>query len=170
MSDVALIIADTERFPAGMLVRYNVCVGGFNIWRGKVASRLSAKEFANHVQIVPSPAEIAAKLKAKATFGIMWDSTSERFRVVGFRFGEATRISVPVFEDRKVVRTRLVTTTRHISIDASTFDLAMYKLFAACAKGDLYGYYDKGKVERLYWDAELRQFATEVTKLKVKEK
>lgn len=170
MNDVALIIADTKQFQAGMLVRCNKCVDGFNIWRGKVASRLSANEFANHVLVVPSATEIAEKLKTKATFGIMWDSTSERFRVVGFRFGEATRISVPVFEDRKVIRTRLVTTTRHVSIDASTFDLALYKLFAACAKGNLYGYYDKGKVERLYWDDELRQFATEVTKLKIKEK
>lgn len=169
MNDVALIISDTKKFREGMLVRCNGCDGGFNIWRGKVTSRLTAKEFANHALVVPSAAEIAEKLKTKATFGVMWDSTSARFRVVGFRFGEATRISVPVFEDRKVIRTRLVTTTRHISIDASTFDLALYKLFAACVKGDLYGYYDKGKVERLYWDAELEQFATEVTKLKIKE-
>lgn len=169
MSHIRAIIKDIKPFRAGGLVRSAITSNGsFDLWRGNSQVRLSKEDFVEHTVAVPSVDEVLFGLKSKAKVSIIWNSEDCRFRVVGFRFGEVTRISVPKFEDGKLVGTHLVTTTRHINIDASTFDLAVQKLFARCVQGDLFGYYDRGKVERLVWDEDAMTFRTEVTKLKAK--
>lgn len=169
MSHIRAVIKDIAPFKAGGLVRSEIASNGyFDLRRGNSQVRVSREDYVEHTIAVPNVNEVLFGLKAKAKISIIWNSEDGRFRVVGFRFGEVTRISVPTFEDGKVAGARLVTTTRHVNIEASTFDLAVQKLFARCAQGDLYGYYDRGKVERLFWDEDALAFRTEVTKLKAK--
>lgn len=96
----------------------------------------------------------------------MYSVRDGAYRVVGFRFGSACRVAVPVFESGKVVKQRYVTSTRHLTIAAKSFDLCVYKLFARATMGDLYGYYFHKQVERLYWDGIIGEFRTEKVELK----
>lgn len=128
---------------------------------------ITADQFIEHCYEVPHYEAILAALRKHAdTFGIMFSVRDGAYRVVGFRFGAACRVAVPVFENGTVVKQRYVTSTRHLNIAAKSFDLCVYKLFARATQGDLYGYYHHKQVERLHWDGIIGEFRTEVVELK----
>lgn len=112
--------------------------------------------------IIPETWEIQQHLrKISGGYGVHWSSEADKYHVVGFRFGLATRISVPVFEKGKIIRNRFVTTTKHVDIHDASLDTLFRKLFRACASGRLYAHYPKGRLERLFWDSEFNQFSTQ---------
>lgn len=110
---------------------------------------------------IPPQSEFIAELNKLGSFGIMFSSQTQKFMVTGFRFGKPCRISVPVFKGNKVVEQRFVTTTKHISISAESFDDCCNKLFRIAVSGMLYGFYAGARLERLYWDTEFNQFSTQ---------
>lgn len=111
---------------------------------------------------IPPHCEFIAALNKLGTFGIMFNSQTQRFVVTGFRFGKPCRIAVPVFKAGKVVEQRMVTTTKHINIGAETFEECCNKLFRIAVSGMLYAFYPGNRLERLFWDTEFHQFSTQV--------
>lgn len=110
---------------------------------------------------VPPLYDFFTQMQRLSTFSIVFTSTTRNFTVCGFRFGKPARVSVPVFESGKVTSQKFATTTKHINIVAETFDECALKLFRICVSGTLYGFYPKGRLERLYWDTEFQKFETE---------
>lgn len=112
---------------------------------------------------VPSTERIHQALaKVAGNYGVIWHPTTKRYTLVGFRFGQMSRVSVPVFEDGHVTSTKFVSVTRHVDLHATSFDNLAAKMFELAVRGELFGYYDKGKLERLLWDEAKEVFRTEI--------
>jgi hypothetical protein len=114
------------------------------------------------VLLFPPVCEIHSTLrKITGDYGIMYDTASNKHRVVGLRFGVPTRLSVPMFEDGKVVRNRMVSTTRHATITGKSFESCSRKLFCYAVQGRLFAHAGKGRFDKLIWDTEFNEFSTQ---------
>lgn len=153
-------------FAAGELVRavQKTEGGRYMLLRGK---RSCAVAHLKSVSLAVPNTETIHKALAKVSgeYGVIWHPSNKRYRLVGFRFGEMSRVSVPVFADGHVESTKFVSVTRHVTLHASSFDNLAAKMFALAASGTLFGYYDKGKLERLLWNENEGLFYTEVVPL-----